>query len=65
MHRSTWISTLLVASGLTIAGFASAGRPDRAPPRPAPAQDECRGEAARGWCPGAASGAPRREAVRR
>jgi hypothetical protein len=46
MHRSTWISALLVASGLAIAGLASAGPariedgPRPQPPRAAP--DECR-----------------------
>ena len=50
MHRSTWISALLVASGLTIAGLASAGHAVPAPPRPSPGQDECRGEPVRGPC---------------
>jgi hypothetical protein len=65
MHRSTWISALLVASGLTIAGLASAGRADPARPRPWPAEDECRGEAGRGRCPAPAAEAPRDQTRRR
>ena len=65
MHRSTWISALLVASGLTIAGLASAGHADPASPRPSTAQDRCRGELVSSRCPAPSEEAPRGEARRR